>query len=130
MRDEIYKGKMDISRFTFDQKVVDVFDDMVLRSVPGYRQMIEIIGLLSRVYPKNNSNIYDLGCSTGASTSAVISNLKIKKYKIYAVDNSVEMINQARKNLKDISENIVFSIANIEDSNIENASLIILNLTL
>jgi len=130
MRDEIYKDKVDISKFTFDQKVVDVFDDMVLRSVPGYRQMIEIIGLLSRVYPKNNSNIYDLGCSTGASTSAVISNLKIKKYKIYAVDNSVEMINQARKNLKDISENIVFSIANIEDSNIENASLIILNLTL
>ena len=45
MRDEIYKDKVDISKFTFDQKVVDVFDDMVLRSVPGYKQMIELIGL-------------------------------------------------------------------------------------
>jgi len=130
MRDEIYKNKVDISKFTFDQKVVDVFDDMVLRSVPGYRQMIEFIGFFARVYPKSNMNIYDLGCSTGASTSAVISNLKIKNFRIYAVDNSVEMIKQAKKNLEGLSHNIEFVIANIEDINIENASLIILNLTL
>jgi len=130
MRDQIFKEKIDISEFTFDQKVVDVFDDMVIRSVPGYRQMIELIGLLARIYPKCDSNIYDLGCSTGASTSAVINNLNFKRIKVYAIDNSVEMINQAKENLKDISENIIFEIANIEDSNIENASLIILNLTL
>jgi len=48
MRDEIYKDKVYISKFTFNQKVVDVFDDMVLRSVPGYKQMIELIGLAIR----------------------------------------------------------------------------------
>ena len=75
MRDEIYKDKVDISKFTFDQKVVDVFDDMVLRSVPGYKQMIELIGLAGRAYPVVNSNVYDLGCSTGAVTLSIASNL-------------------------------------------------------
>ena len=101
MRDEIYKGKMDISKFTFDQKVVDVFDDMVLRSVPGYKQMIEIISLAARTYPVINSNVYDLGCSTGAVTLSIASNLKSKSVKIFSIDNSQEMLDQCSKNLID-----------------------------
>ena len=83
MRDEIYKNKVDISKFTFNQKVVDVFDDMVLRSVPGYKQMIELIGLAGRTYPVINSNVYDLGCSTGAVTLSMASNLKSASVKFF-----------------------------------------------
>ena len=130
MRDEIYKDKMDISKFTFDQKVVDVFDDMVLRSVPGYKQMIELIGLAGRKYPVINSNVYDLGCSTGAVTLSIASNLKSESVKIFSIDNSQEMIEQCGKNLSGTEANIQYICDDIENIQFENASLIVLNLTL
>ena len=130
MRDEIYKDKVDISKFTFDQKVVDVFDDMVLRSVPGYKQMIELIGLAGRKYPVINSNVYDLGCSTGAATLSIASNLKSKSIKIFSIDNSQEMIEQCGKNLSGTKANIQYICDDIENIQFENASLIVLNLTL
>ena len=121
---------MDISKFIFDQKVVDVFDDMVLRSVPGYKQMIELIGLAGRNYPVINSNVYDLGCSTGAVTLSIASNLKSESIKIFSVDNSPEMINQCQRNLSNIGTNIQYVCDDIANIEFENASLIILNLTL
>ncbi len=130
MRDEIYKDKVDISKFTFDQKVVDVFDDMVLRSVPGYKQMIELIGLAGRTYPVINSNVYDLGCSTGAATLSIASNLKSKSIKIFSIDNSQEMLDQCSKNLLGTEANIQYICDDIENIQFENASLIVLNLTL
>jgi len=130
MRDEIYKDKVDISKFTFDQKVVDVFDDMVLRSVPGYKQMIELIGLAGRKYPVINSNVYDLGCSTGAVTLSIASNLKSESVKIFSIDNSQEMIEQCGKNLSGTETNIQYICDDIENIQFENASLIVLNLTL
>jgi len=130
MRDEIYKDKVDISKFTFDQKVVDVFDDMVLRSVPGYKQMIELIGLAGRTYPVVNSNVYDLGCSTGAATLSIASNLKSASVKIFSIDNSKEMIDQCSKNFSDTETNIQYICDDIENIQLENASLIVLNLTL
>jgi len=130
MRDEIYKDKVDISKFTFDQKVVDVFDDMVLRSVPGYKQMIELIGLAGRKYPVINSNVYDLGCSTGAVTLSIASNLKSESVKIFSIDNSQEMIEQCGKNLSGTEANIQYICDDIENIQFENASLIVLNLTL
>ena len=130
MRDEIYKDKVDISKFTFDQKVVDVFDDMVLRSVPGYKQMIELIGLAGRTYPVINSNVYDLGCSTGAVTLSIASNLKSESVKIFSIDNSKEMIEQCSKNLFGTEANIQYICDDIENIQFDNASLIVLNLTL
>jgi len=130
MRDEIYKDKVDISKFTFDQKVVDVFDDMVLRSVPGYKQMIELIGLAGRTYPVVNSNIYDLGCSTGAVTLSIASNLKSASVKIFSIDNSKEMIEQCSRNLSGTEANIQYICDDIENIQLDNASLIVLNLTL
>jgi len=130
MRDEIYKDKVDISKFTFDQKVVDVFDDMVLRSVPGYKQMIELIGLAGRTYPVINSNVYDLGCSTGAATLAVAANLKSKSVKIFSIDISQEMLKKCSKNLTGTKANIQYICDDIVNIKFHNASLIIANLTL
>ena len=85
MRDRVYRKEKDIVDFIFDKKIVKVFDDMVLRSVPGYKLMIELIGLAGRTYPTENSNIYDLGCSTGAATLAVVSNLQSTSVEIFSV---------------------------------------------
>ncbi|SVB81754.1 uncharacterized protein METZ01_LOCUS234608, partial [marine metagenome] len=44
---------------------------MVKRSVPGYGSMIQMVGLVARMYGKDNTNYYDLGSSTGAITLAI-----------------------------------------------------------
>jgi len=130
MRDKLFTQESDISEFAFDKKVVEVFDNMVLRSVPGYKQMLELIGLAGRTYPTPNSNIYDLGCSTGAATLAVLSNLKLESVKIFAVDNSKDMLHQCKDNLSHVKGDIQYVYDDITDVKIKNASLIILNLTL
>ena len=74
MRDELFSGKIDLVDFTFDKQVVDVFDDMVRRSVPGYQSMIEMVGLIVKTYGQDNSYYYDLGASTGAVALALALN--------------------------------------------------------
>jgi len=130
MRDEIFKNKGDISKFVFDKEVAEVFDDMVIRSVPGYMQMIELIGLISRRYVSENSNVYDLGCSTGAATIAVAANIKAKGVKIFAIDNSISMLDSCKKNLKNNKSDVRFIESDINSIEFKNASLVILNLTL
>jgi len=130
MRDRVYRKEKDIVDFIFDKKIVKVFDDMVLRSVPGYKLMIELIGLAGRTYPTENSNIYDLGCSTGAATLAVVSNLQSTSVEIFSVDNSKDMIEKCRKNLSHYEANIQYICDDIDNIKFQNASLIILNLTL
>ena len=71
MRDDLFKSHNDIANFRFDESVVKVFDDMVKRSVPGYGSMIQMVGLVARMYGKDNTNYYDLGSSTGAITLAI-----------------------------------------------------------
>jgi tRNA (cmo5U34)-methyltransferase len=52
-----------VAGFAFDKKVVEVFPDMIKRSVPGYATIISMIGNLSERYVKSGTRSYDLGCS-------------------------------------------------------------------
>ena len=94
MRDNLFNKQSDIADFRFDQEVVKVFDDMVRRSVPGYDSMIQMIGLIARMYGQDNTNYYDLGSSTGAITLSIALNNKSKNNQFFAIDNSKEMVEQ------------------------------------
>ena len=68
MKDEVYRETQEaIGDFTFGEKVVSVFDDMVGRSVPFYDEMQRMITELATDFATPDSNIYDLGCSTGTT---------------------------------------------------------------
>jgi tRNA (cmo5U34)-methyltransferase len=46
-KDTLYASPLgDVDCFKFDNSVVDVFPDMIQRSVPGYSAIISAIGLL------------------------------------------------------------------------------------
>ena len=60
-----------VGDFRFDEKVSEVFPDMIRRSVPGYGHVIGLSGLIAKRYAKPNTIIYDLGCSLGATTIAI-----------------------------------------------------------
>ena len=130
MRDDLFSSNNDIADFRFDDKVVAVFDDMVRRSVPGYEAMIQMVGLLVRTYGQDDTNYYDLGTSTGAITLALTLNNKSKNNKFIAVDNSQEMVKQCKENLISKIDDLTVICSDVNDIDIENASIVVLNLTL
>ncbi len=130
MRDELFSGKIDLVDFTFDKQVVKVFDDMVRRSVPGYQTLIEMMGLVVKTYGQDNTNFYDLGASTGAISLALGLNNPHQNNRIIAADNSVNMVKKCQSNLKDKIVNFKVVCMDINDICFENASIVVLNLTL
>lgn len=81
--------------FVFDAAVVDVFPDMIRRSVPAYETVVPMSALLAGRHAQPGSNVYDLGCSRGATT------LALQRYcssscQIIGVDSSQPMIDAAR----------------------------------
>ena len=130
MRDKLFNANIDIADFRFDKNVVEVFDDMVRRSVPGYDSMIQMIGLIARMYGQDNTNYYDLGSSTGAISLAIALNNKHQKNTFFAIDNSEEMVSKCKQNLESKIDNLQATCADINQIHIENASIVVLNLTL
>lgn len=121
-----------VKNFTFDAQVVEVFPDMISRSVPGYNTIIDTIGRLSQQFVQDNSNIYDLGCSLGAATLAMRKGITAKDCQIIGVDNSSDMVKRCKMHIDAFKGNTPVTIVegNIQDIEIENASMVVLNFTL
>jgi len=131
--DNIYaQKKPHLVDFVFDEAVANVFPDMIRRSVPGYENIITMIGLFAEQYVQNNSQCYDLGCSLGAATLALRHHINKENVQIIAVDNAKSMIEHCQINIeKDPATTPVQLICgDIQNSAINNASLVILNFTL
>ena len=132
-KDTIFNEPIDkIVDFTFDEKVADVFEDMLRRSIPGYGTIISIIGMLTKYHAKPNTNLYDLGSSLGAASLVMQKNVSVPGCKIIAVDNSLPMINRCREIIKNgnYPTPIELICADIMDVRIQNASMVVLNFTL
>lgn len=130
MRDKLFAKKTDLIDFAFDEKVANVFDDMVQRSIPGYQALIEIIGLFVKIYGQDKTNYYDLGASTGAVALALGLHNPHQNNRIIAVDNAPAMIKKCEKNLLGKIKNFEVICSDISDICIENASIVVLNFTL
>ena len=131
--DVIFSNKQSqVKDFTFDAQVVEVFPDMISRSVPGYNTIIETIGHLSQRFVTDNSNIYDLGCSLGAATLAMRQGIKAKNCQLIGVDNSSAMIERCKMHVNAYKGQTPVEIieGNMQDTVIENASMVVLNFTL
>ncbi|AMX02426.1 carboxy-S-adenosyl-L-methionine synthase CmoA [Microbulbifer thermotolerans] len=132
-RDNIYASPLgEVSGFTFDQSVVDVFPDMIQRSVPGYTTIVAMIGTLAERYAQAGSRCYDLGSSLCAATLAMRHRIPAADCEIIAVDNSEAMVEQARKVLAADSGRIPVQLIcdDLQNVRIENASVVVLNFTL
>ncbi len=127
-RDEVFsKPLSDIKAFKFDENVTQVFRDMISRSVPGYELLLHLIGLYASVFVTDKSNVYDLGCSLGEASLIVANQTKTADCAIIAVDNSESMIKQC---LEHSTQSIDWICGEIQQIDIQNASMVILNLTL
>lgn len=118
MKDEVFSEKI-IKQFEFDEKVVRVFDDMVTRSVPFYKQNEKILCDILFKNAKENAKILDIGCST-ANTLIALANKK--DYELFGLDSSKCMIDKASIKAKDLNINITFIHDEIENLDKINTS--------
>lgn len=131
--DTIFSAPIDkIGDFTFDERVAEVFPDMIQRSVPGYSNIISAIGMLAERYVKPNTLVYDLGCSLGAATLSMRRHIQSEGCQIIAVDNSHAMVERCKLHINAYRSDTPVEVveADIRDVAITNASMVVLNFTL
>lgn len=128
--DKIYAKVMDeIPPFSFDEKVAEVFDDMIERSVPGHQELVKISSLIVEHFARPNTLIYDLGCSPGIGTLA-IAKATPPGCRIIAVDSSEAMISRLKQTGRSLSTPIEWRLADIKTMSFKPASVVVCNLTL
>ena len=101
MKKKLDKKIIHISNsWSFNKNVSDNFDLHVKQSIPFYHEIINAIASLSEFFMKENSVIYDLGCSTGNIISS-LSKLNLShSIEIYGVDREEHMLKIAETKLK------------------------------
>jgi tRNA (cmo5U34)-methyltransferase len=132
-KDKIYSAPLDkMIDFRFDERVVNVFPDMIQRSVPGYATLIQNIGTMAARHVQPGTHCYDLGCSLGAVSLSLRHAIQQDDCRIIAVDNSSAMIDKARELLDTDAASVPVELicADINQASIENASVVVMNFTL
>jgi len=119
-------------KWQFDNNVTDVFDDMLLRSIPQYEVMRKAVFDFGCKYQINNTAIIDLGCSRGEALAPFVK--KFGAYNTYiGVEVSEPMRKAARHRFESMIKNGCLKIENIDlrnDFPKSKASLILSILTL
>ena len=114
----------------FDNKVAKKFDTHVNQSIPHYLDLQNYTVKLSEWFLKDDTLVYDLGCSTGETIKQIL-NLNIStKFSIVGFDNSQKMIELAKKkvlNLKSKNKKvkIEFKHKDINKIKLKKSNLII-----
>ena len=132
-KDEVFKEHyVKPTDFKFTSKVAGVFDDMVNRSVPFYEEIQRMVAELAADHAKENSTIYDLGCSTG-TTMMYMDQTVDEKIPIIGIDDSQAMLDKCKTKLEaaGYGRPVQLQLGDLQqDVALENASVVVLCLTL
>ncbi len=118
--------------FSFNERVVEVFDDMLDRSIPFYREVIRATADLLDTLLRENDRIVDLGCATGTTLLEFCRLMNTEKIAYLGVDNSKAMLEKARlkAELYTKTRQIDFLEEDIANINLPGTGAFILNYTL
>ena len=132
-KDEVFRDEIEkVSDFKFGANVAKVFDDMVNRSVPFYGEIQRMMAELAADHAREETFVYDLGCSTG-TTMIGMDTLVEKDIKFIGVDDSQEMLDKCKSKLMELGFSRPYELrcADLgQGVKIENASVVVLCLTL
>ncbi|WP_148254557.1 carboxy-S-adenosyl-L-methionine synthase CmoA [Aidingimonas lacisalsi] len=132
-RDAVFSTPLDrVARFSFDEQVVSCFPDMIRRSVPGYGQILGMLGEIAARHLRHGAHVYDLGCSLGAVGLALAGRLPPEAFHLSAVDLSPAMVERARNTLAEECPNHAMEVVegDIRHLDYQPSGLIVLNFTL
>jgi tRNA (cmo5U34)-methyltransferase len=130
--DRLFSDRQYPSPFAFTREVAEVFDDMVLRSIPFYEESIRMLCEWGRRFYQPGTHVVDLGSSTGTTLIALAEAIAEPTAKLIGVDNSGPMVEVARAkfNTSNIGADVEFRQSDILLTEIRNASIVIMNYTL
>lgn len=130
-RDRLFQKEGFPKKFEFNEDVARVFDDMVLRSIPLYEDVLNAAIIWTKEYYQEHTKIYDLGCSTGSTIYALAATLP-QRLNIIGIDNSHAMINMAREKLRSYEQKhqIELCLEDLQNAQVHQASVVIMNYTL
>ncbi len=132
-RDRVFARKQHrIKPFAFNRKVAKVFDDMLVRSVPLYKESIYRQTRLACRFYQAGTRMYDLGCSHGNLGQLICEQFQHQAFTMVGVDSSWPMLEKYRQRLPQFRPGgaIHLVCGSMEDIKIENASVVVVNLTL
>ncbi|WP_276891370.1 carboxy-S-adenosyl-L-methionine synthase CmoA [Helicobacter japonicus] len=130
MKDKIFT--QDIGKqFEFDEQVASVFDDMLERSIPHYKEVLGLIVdfcsyTLESLPSQSNPLVYDLGSSTGTTLLALFQALPSHTHFI-GIDNSQAMIDKALLKAQAYGANIDFICADLLQYDFLHSDIMIAN---
>jgi len=131
-KDNLFQqGGMDAD-FQFTERVAEVFDDMLARSVPNYGQVIEMTAQLLARFLAPGDRVYDLGCSTGNTLLQLARKLDPLDLHFLGIDSSPAMVQKARLKAEMYStkEHLAFQHGDITTIDLPPAGAILCNYTL
>jgi tRNA (cmo5U34)-methyltransferase len=131
-RDSLFDVEQISEDFVFNERVAQVFDDMLDRSIPFYCEVIHAIARILDTTLENKSGIVDLGCATGSTLLQLSSLLEKRDFQYTGIDNSAAMLDKARLKAELFSKQdyLSFIQGDIMDIDHPGSSAFILNYTL
>ena len=131
-RDTLFNKKTPAAKFEFNDRVADVFDDMLDRSVPFYKQVIQMTAEIMDRSLQSGETVYDLGCSTGTTLMFLAKEMENKELRFVGIDNSKAMLDKAKRKAEmfSLAHRIEFIEMDITKAKLSNSGGIILNYTL
>jgi tRNA (cmo5U34)-methyltransferase len=131
-KDSLFQTERINRDFIFDDRVAQVFDDMLDRSVPHYQEVIHSIARILGCLLKEGSQIVDLGCSTGTTLLQLSRMLEENKFHYLGIDNSPAMLDKARLKAELFSRQECLNFINGDITKIDQpgTSAFLLNYTL
>ena len=116
-------------QFEFDEEVASVFDDMLDRSVPYYKESLDLTINFALKYLDENDKVFDLGCST-ASTLISLAQHSNNNLHLIGIDSSDAMLQRATNKTNAYGLDIKYICDDIFNVDLKGAKVIIANCTL
>ncbi len=128
MNDKVFTKPIK-KQFEFDEDVAAVFDDMLERSVPFYKESQNITEFFALKNLSQDGILYDLGCSTATTLLNIHRKLEVNA-SLIGLDNSQAMLLQAKRKCEAYGADIEVLNADILQYDYKNADVFISNYTL
>ncbi len=126
MKDKIFNKPIE-KQFEFDEEVANVFDDMLNRSVPFYKENLNLELDVLKNFLTPNDKVVDLGSSTG--TFLIELDKKTDNLELIGIDNSPAMIKKANLKAKAFGSSAKFIQADFLNYDFSNSKAIVANYT-
>jgi len=118
-------------QFQFDERIALVFDNMADRSIPFYRENMNLIVKIIDRWIKNDGTVIDLGCSTASLLLQIERELRDKNLNLIGIDSSEAMVERGKGKINAFNSKIkIFHEDILLLSEMRKSDIVIMNYTL